>query len=630
MSNDRTPSRRQFLAASSTATALGLAGCQALEDELADGPTENQTDGNDSDDDGPATPSTDVSIGETYEGEIVPDGPRDPARDDLANEVTFDASAGQAVTLTMASSAFDPHVVLVGPDGTVVAETVDDEGEVTFVAPTDGVFAAWATSEDGDATGAFTLTVAEAASDEADLRAIALGESAQGEIDDADPTHGASGKLGEPVTLTVGDVHSVTVTMTSEELDTYLLVSTLDGEVVAENDDMSDGSYNSQVTESLEAGTYRVWATTYEGDVTGTYTLSTDAITESETDLREIEIGETAQGVIEEDDEEDPFLGKLGEPVTVTGDGGQGVRIAMTSSDVDTYLLLEGPDGDVVDENDDRNDGSYNSEIVLELPGSGEYTIWATTYEGDVTGRYTLAVEAVTADRPDLREIGFGETASGYVDVLDETDPQTGKLAEPVTFTGSTGQGVSISMTSDELDTLLVLTGPNGEGIARNDDRDENTYDSEIRTQLPADGEYTIWATNYEGDATGPYTLSLSEVDIDRADLRQIELGETAEGYVDVGDETDPIQGKLGEPVSFTGSADQAIRLSMTSDDLDTYLLVTGPDGELVAENDDASDDTYDSEVLTTLPSDGTYTFWATTYEGDATGPYTLSITTLA
>lgn len=623
MSNERTPSRRRFLAASSTATILGLAGCQSITgtDGTTDGPgTESGTDDGATE---TTTESASVGVGESFNGEIESGDPTDPTYGRRAEEVSLEVSAGQVVEVTMASAVFEPAFVVLGPEETLYAETSGDRTNVTFVAPSDGTYSIWAASESGSATGEYTLTVRQVTSSADDLRAIGLNESREGVIDDGDPTVPEYNGIGEPVVMTVGEEVPVTISMESDELDTYLIVTTPGGEVLAENDDRSATSYNSRVSQTFAPGSYRIWATTYDGDSTGSYTLTTDALSEEESDLREIEIGETADGFIDGGDEEDPFYSMLAEPVTFSASGGEAVRISMTSS-LDTYLILEGPNGDLVVENDDGGEG-YDSEVALELPSAGEYTIWATTYSGDATGRYTLSVESVNVDRTDLREIEIGETATGYIDILDENDPYSGKLGEPVTFDGTAEQAIRVSMTSDAVDTYIYLIGPDGDVIASNDDANASTYNSELTTQLPTTGEYTIWATTYDGSATGRYTLTVEEADVDFVDLREIQVGETAEGYIDVGDPTDPELGKLGEPVEFSGESGQTVRVSMTSDELDCYLVLIDPSGAFVAQNDDGGSG-YNSEMTHTLADSGTYTIWTVTYSGDATGPYTLSV----
>ncbi|MEO0535021.1 MAG: tetratricopeptide repeat protein [Cyanobacteria bacterium P01_A01_bin.123] len=93
-----------------------------------------------------------------------------------------------------------------------------------------------------------------------------------------------------------------------------------------------------------------------------------------------------------------------------------------------------------------------------------------------------------------------------------ETFELTGTLVpaeDEYQFEGVGGQTVSISMTSEEFDTLLVLLGPDGEEVAMNDDDYfDRSLNSKIVTTLPTDGTYTIIAKSFGGRG-GDYVVSV-------------------------------------------------------------------------------------------------------------------------
>jgi len=79
---------------------------------------------------------------------------------------------------------------------------------------------------------------------------------------------------------------------------------------------------------------------------------------------------------------------------TFQGEAGERVRLSMESNAFDPYVVAYGPDGGLVDENDDGPDGT-NSMFELALSATGEYTVRATSYEGGETGLYRLMVEGL-------------------------------------------------------------------------------------------------------------------------------------------------------------------------------------------------------------------------------------------
>ncbi|MBE9080368.1 PPC domain-containing protein [Romeria aff. gracilis LEGE 07310] len=74
------------------------------------------------------------------------------------------------------------------------------------------------------------------------------------------------------------------------------------------------------------------------------------------------------------------------------GTEGEAVSISLESQDFDTYLLLSGPDGEVIDSNDDISADNLNSKLELTLPQSGSYRVFVTSVEYEGQGSYELTV----------------------------------------------------------------------------------------------------------------------------------------------------------------------------------------------------------------------------------------------
>jgi serine protease Do len=109
------------------------------------------------------------------------------------------------------------------------------------------------------------------------------------------------------------------------------------------------------------------------------------------------------------------------------------------------------------------------------------------------------------------RRLTNGDTIEGTITTSSPSDPIDDDLAEPHYFRGSAGDRVEIDMTSEDFDTYLVLVGPSGDEVAQDDDGGTD-LNSSLITRLPQNGEYTIWAGSFSGDATGSYNLSLTFV----------------------------------------------------------------------------------------------------------------------
>ena len=77
---------------------------------------------------------------------------------------------------------------------------------------------------------------------------------------------------------------------------------------------------------------------------------------------------------------------------------------------------------------------------------------------------------------------------------------------------------------------------------------------------------------------------------------------------------------------SFVGQAGQIVKITLSSAEFNTYLLVNGPNGE-VARNDDGPEGT-DAQVVVRLPVDGTYRALANAYDAEGRGAYQLAVDT--
>jgi len=109
--------------------------------------------------------------------------------------------------------------------------------------------------------------------------------------------------------------------------------------------------------------------------------------------------------------------------------------------------------------------------------------------------------------------INIGQTINGALSNADCLLP-VGNRADGYSFSGTQGQGIAIAQNSGAFDTFLYLLNANGNIIAQDDDGGGGT-NSRIPAgsgffQLPATGTYYIYATSYDGNRLGNYTLSLT------------------------------------------------------------------------------------------------------------------------
>ena len=197
------------------------------------------------------------------------------------------------------------------------------------------------------------------------------------------------------------------------------------------------------------------------------------------------------------------------------GQAGQQILIEMSSSDFDAYLILIGPDGESIGQDDDSG-GDTNSRLIATLPAGGRYTILANTYSAGETGNYSLRA-ATTSARPTTQTPGGTRPApqgvilreQGVLGANSQVLEEDGSLYDQYQFQGQQGQRVTISMESSEFDTYLLLVDPNGQLVDQNDDGSQGSTNSQIVATLPSSGTYTIIANAYDSSGRGRYTITV-------------------------------------------------------------------------------------------------------------------------
>jgi len=205
--------------------------------------------------------------------------------------------------------------------------------------------------------------------------------------------------------------------ITTSDLDPMLKVTDVaTGEMLGEDDD-SGGDLNARVT--IRSGEQRrlrieVSSFTYEGAEDdelsgGAFDLRLAQLAYDPQAVRNVAWGSSESGTLE--------VGDVHE-FTFAGQSGKLLEVALRAeglSDLDPYLELRDPNGEVVVSNDDDGQG-LNSLLRHVMQHDGTYTIAASGY-ADSTGDYTLVVapqREVVAQAP-LQEIGFGTAMTGQL-----------------------------------------------------------------------------------------------------------------------------------------------------------------------------------------------------------------------
>ena len=532
-------------------------------------------------------PVTPLALDAPASGELREDG--------VAGEGwAFDGVAGQVVSVTATSDAFDTVVRLLSPDGEELA--VDDNGgpgsnsSLEAVLPVASRYQVLVTAFDGE-TGPYAVAVRTVP-----VTPLALDAPASGELRE-------DGVAGEGWVFDGVAGQVVSVTATSDAFDTVVRLLSPDGEVLAVDDDGGPGSNSSLEAVLPVAGRYQVRVTAFDGE-TGPYAVAVRTVP-----VTPLALDAPASGELRED-------GVAGEGWVFDGVAGQVVNVTATSDAFDTVVRLLSPDGEELAVDDDGGPGS-NSSLEAVLPVAGRYQVRVTAFDGE-TGSYAVAVRTV----PGL-PTGYAPPLDSVVRTVPVTPlaldaPASGELREDGVagegwaFDGVAGQVVNVTATSDAFDTVVRLLSPDGEELAVDDNGGPGS-NSSLEAVLPVAGRYQVLVTAFDGE-TGSYAVAVRTVPVTPLMLDAPASGELRE------------DGVAGEGWAFDGVAGQVVSVTATSDAFDTVVRLLSPDGEVLAVDDDGGPGS-NSSLEAVLPVAGRYQVRVLAFDGE-TGSYAVAVNT--
>ena len=326
-----------------------------------------------------------------------------------------------------------------------------------------------------------------------------------GELTDSAPAASFDLQLeaGQIVTLT---------TASSDGLDTVLTLFGPDQQIVAENDDAEAGVLTSRlVAAPLTAGRYTAEISGYNGAL-GHFALvqsfGFDAgLSEAAQLLREDRL------TLDDTRAEARFEVEL-----AAGDILVATTFALTSASDSTLTLMDSG-GAILAQNDDRGDGTLNSQILYLIEAAGRYEVLVGTFDGSGGDLIVSLAIDPEAELP----FDFSSIEGTVMATHDGTisDDQSSHEFSVALTAGQTLLALGDTISGD-LDLVLRLNGSDGFPVAMNDDRGDGSLNSAIAFTAPDAGNYTLIVGRYRGGASsGEFRVVLSSVDASVPDLLQ-------------------------------------------------------------------------------------------------------------
>jgi hypothetical protein len=196
-------------------------------------------------------------------------------------------------------------------------------------------------------------------------------------------------------------------------------------------------------------------------------------------------------------------------------------------------------------------------------------------------------------------------------------------------FRATAGQQLALSMNSESLDSVLVVTGP--DDFHQTDDNSAGGRNAMLTLEIEADGEYTVHAGTSDGGRGGAYALLLTDEQTAerqvRAAAQPVKFGESMVERLS-SDDTQGLAGQYQDGWVFQASAGEKLRVVMTSSAVETRLKLLGPDGfalERVGTSPREAGQASMSEIELDAEADGEYVIVASS-DRMAEGRYILRV----
>jgi hypothetical protein len=158
-----------------------------------------------------------------------------------------------------------------------------------------------------------------------------------------------------------------------------------------------------------------------------------------------------------------------------------------------------------------------------------------------------LAAGAATAaaqDRvPNFAEVSYGDVVASHLGIEDDSLID-GALYKMYLFTGEAGDSITISLSSSDFNTQLLLTD-SVDTLLESDDDSGGECNSRLSAVLPSDGYYVIYATSAFRAKVGQFELSIQKGTYPRGSTAVCGGFFETMGTVAMGDS---VQGTLGPP----------------------------------------------------------------------------------
>lgn len=312
---------------------------------------------------------------------------------------------------------------------------------------------------------------------------------------------------------------------------------------------------------------------------------------------------------------------------------GQRYSIVMRADDFDSYLSIARQVNGLTDylASDDDGAGNSNARLKWTPRVSGTYYVVTQSLKDDGIGNFTVRLDtlpAVVITPP--KTVTLGESVTGELTDTDPTVDDKGAYYKLYRITARKGQRLVIEMKGDgDLDAYVGIGTMMGDSlhIDETDDDGGGEKNARLRYTVKEDGTYIIRAQALDANATGTFTLKVSERVVRPATIVNLPANTPTIGELTDSDQ-EADDGSYFDLYRVTVRAGEQVTITMRSSAVDSYVVLGQMvDGEWnqIAYDDDTGGGK-NARLEHTFATAGEYLIRANTVGAGSTGTYTIRI----
>jgi hypothetical protein len=217
----------------------------------------------------------------TEKGEFSAATARDKVRTDCPSKLyTFQFVEGRTYTIDLRSESFDAYLRLEDPSGKIVAEDDDSGGgktmhdaRIVYKAPKSGTFTVVCTSYNAAAKGPYALTVVHDGQGKEEKRDYLL--DVNDKLTKEDPKDKGRGNIFcKTFKVQLKPKTTYVIDLVSKDFDAFLRLENAEGKELKRDDDGYGEGLNARIVfDCDQAGTFVIYATSFEENATGAFQL---------------------------------------------------------------------------------------------------------------------------------------------------------------------------------------------------------------------------------------------------------------------------------------------------------------------------------------------------------------------